>query len=429
MVQISFGLRSQLQDWHARGLIDNELLKRLERDIEAHKSKRSFSSIAVVLGVICLCFGAMSFVAANWEEMPRVTRLLILLTAIAISYLLAAQFAKRDMKTFAHSFVLLGCGCFGATVMLVGQMYHLPGHASGAMLLWSLGTLAAAILVRSVPALVLATLLATLWSCWLMEDRSEADGIHYWFLIFWALCAGLAWLLKSRLSAHVAALCLQVWVLFTIFDTSKEHVFPIVAASFIVIALVSISFFIWSKESKELLRGFELSAIFHLSLFTIVQMVLWYGAQFDRDWYRGETVLDIFTTTAMGVLLPLTLLLSLIFWFFGNGKGKFDHVVCSALIGLTGIVLCLSAIGFPFVLEGFSLVLTIWMIRMGTRQESPSITRLGYVGFIGAMLLIYAEAAGGLLGTSLFYIVAGVLLVAGALLAPRISGSKRELPQ
>ncbi|MEM9330478.1 MAG: DUF2157 domain-containing protein [Pseudomonadota bacterium] len=429
MVQISFGLRSQLQDWHARGLIDNELLKRLERDIEAHKSKRSFSSIAVVLGVICLCFGAMSFVAANWEEMPRVTRLLILLTAIAISYLLAAQFAKRDMKTFAHSFVLLGCGCFGATVMLVGQMYHLPGHASGAMLLWSLGTLAAAILVRSVPALVLATLLATLWSCWLMEDRSEADGIHYWFLIFWALCAGLAWLLKSRLSAHVAALCLQVWVLFTIFDTSKEHVFPIVAASFIVIALVSISFFIWSKESKELLRGFELSAIFHLSLFTIVQMVLWYGAQFDRDWYRGETVLDIFTTTAMGVLLPLTLLLSLIFWFFGNGKGKFDHVVCSALIGLTGIVLCLSAIGFPFVLEGFSLVLTIWMIRMGTRQESPSITRLGYVGFIGAMLLIYAEAAGGLLGTSLFYIVAGVLLVAGALLAPRISRSKRELPQ
>jgi uncharacterized membrane protein len=427
MVQISFGLRSQLQDWHARGLIDNDVLNRLETDIDQRKAKRSFSSIAVILGVICLCFGAMSFVAANWDEMPRILRLSVLLAAITTSYLIADIFSKRGMEAFAQSFVLLGCGCFGATVMLVGQMYHLPGHASGAILLWSLGSLAAAMFVRSIPALILASLLATLWSCWLIGDQNGADGIHFWYLAIWAVCAGLAWFLRSRVSAHILALCLQVWILFTVFNNLDEHTLPILAAACLAISFVAISFLLWSNDNKSLFRGFELSGVFHLSLFAIVQMVLWYGSQFDRSWYKGDVPLEIYTTTPAGIILLAALLLSVVFWRIGNGKSKFDHVACSGLILLTGVALFLSAVDFPFVLEVFSLVLTVWMIRMGTRQESPSITRLGYAGFIGAMLLIYAEAAGGLLNTSLFYIIAGILLVAGALLAPRISGSRKEV--
>ncbi|MEM9279554.1 MAG: DUF2157 domain-containing protein [Pseudomonadota bacterium] len=429
MVNFTVGTRHQIRDWHSRGVIDNAMVEKLEADLDRQKSSRSFSSIAVILGVICLCFGAMTFVAANWEEMSRLMRLVILTTSIIASFVISAAFEQNGKAAFAQSFVLLACGCFGATVMLVGQMYHLPGHASGAVLLWSLGTLAAAVFVRSIPALILATILVTLWSCWFMVDERSFEGIHFWYLPLWGICAALAWYLKSRFAAHVAALGLHVWFLFTLVENFDDNSFPITAAICIALAVLLISTLLWSHDNKGLLRDFELSGVFHLALFSLVQLGLWYGAQFDRNWFRIENLGVLFTETPFGIIVLAVVVLSLVFWRTGNGKSRFDHIACTLLIILAMLVLALSAIDFPFALEAFSLVFTIWMIRMGTRQESLSVTRLGYIGFIIAMLLIYAEAAGGLLGTSLFYIIAGLLLVAGALLAPKISGRKQVIKE
>ena len=426
MASFAIGTRSQIRDWQARGIIDERLAHALEADLEEQKASRSFSSVAIILGIICLCFGAITFVAANWEDMPRLARLVILVGSMAVSYGIAARFDQINKPYIAQAFVLLGCACFGATVMLVGQMYHLTGHASGAVLLWSLGTLAAALLTLSIPSLVLAIILITLWSCWFMADSPGFEGIHFWYLLLWVICAALTWFVKSRSAAHVCALALNVWWLFTIFTSFSESNFPLVAATSLVVVFFFVSFLLWSHDNKNLFHGFELSAILHLLLFGLVQLTIWYIAQFDRGWFDGYAVTDIFLKNIFGPVFLVSLLGSAVFLRIGNGNSRLDHFVCCGLIIGVAIVAVLTANDTPFILEAFALGLTIWIIRMGTRQDSRSITRLGYLGFIATMLLIYAEAAGGLLGTSIFYIMAGLLLVVGALIAPKVAGNAEK---
>ncbi|MGI9353045.1 MAG: DUF2157 domain-containing protein [Rhizobiaceae bacterium] len=426
MASFAVGTRSQIRDWCTRGVIDESLARTLEADLDQQKASRSFSSVAIILGIICLCFGAITFVAANWEEMSRFTRLVIMVSSMAASYVIAARFNQINRSYFAQGFVLLGCACFGATVMLVGQMYHLPGHASGAILLWSLGTLVAAILTFSIPSLILAIMLATIWSCWFMVDSPGFDDVHFWYLPLWGICAAMAWYLKSRSAAHVCLLALNVWWLFTIFTSFSDGNFPLVAATSLVIVLFVVSFLLWSRDNRNLFHGFELPAILHLLLFGLVQLTIWYVAQFDRNWFDGYAVADIFLKHVFGPAFLVSLAGSVVFLRIGNGNSRLDHFVCCAFILGAAIVAVLTANDLPFALEAFALGLTIWIIRMGTRQDSRAIARLGYLGFVATMLLIYAEAAGGLLGTSLFYIMAGLLLVIGALIAPRVAGNAKK---
>ena len=431
MAKFGFGVRSQVADWQARGVIDERLSQILNADLDEQKSSYSFSSIAVILGVICLCFGAMTFVAANWDEMSRLLRLVVLLSSTGLSYIIASLFQGRGREFFAQCFVLLGSGCFGATVMLVGQMYHLPGHGSGAIMIWSLGTLAAAALTRSLPTLGLATILATIWSCWLMGDYRGHEGIHFWYLLLWGACAGLAWHFGSRFVAHLCALGLQAWLVFSFAEIGSDFDWPLFAMFSVSTSLLMISLLIYSKDMKNWLRGFEMSAIFHFVLFSMMMLVLWYSEQYSYSFKGGANFTD--WLTSKGLIIGLVYLGALVAGGLGilrvaNTVSKFDHLMTIVLSGLTIAAFALSISAIPFALEAFSLVFTIWVIRMGTRQEGVGITRLGYVGFIGVMLLIYGEAAGGLLGTSFFYIIAGVLLVAGAVIAPRISG-KKELAQ
>lgn len=431
MAKFGFGIRSQVDDWRERGVIDDHLSQILNADLDEQKSSYSFSSIAVILGVICLCFGAMTFVAANWDEMARLTRLVILLSSTGLSYVIASLFQSKGRDFFAQCFVLLGAGCFGATVMMVGQMYHLPGHGSGAIMLWALGTLAAAALTRSVPTLGLATILATIWSCWLMGDYRGHEGIHFWYLPLWSACAGLAWHFGSRIVAHICALGLQAWLFYSLAEIGTDNDWPLFAMISISIGFVLISALIHSKDVKQWLRGFEMSAIFHVILFSMGMLLLWYFEQYSYSFKGGAQLAGLLTSSGAIIGVVYTSVLVAIGYYFyrlSADSSQFDHLMTIILTGLTVTAFLLSISGFPFALEAFSLVFTIWVIRMGTRQESVGVTRLGYLGFIGAMLLIYGEAAGGLLGTSLFYIIAGVLLVAGALIAPRLSG-KKELSQ
>lgn len=431
MVRFGFGVRSQVEDWHKRGIIDDTLSNRLQKDLDTQKSSYSFSSVAIILGVICLCFGAMTFVAANWGEMPRLLRLISLLCSTGVAYFVAALFKNKGKDFFSSAFVLLGCGCFGATVMMVGQMYHLPGHGSGAILVWSLGTLAAAGLTRSTPALGLATILATIWSCWLMVDRNANVGVHLWYLPLWLACAGLAWQSSSHIAAHICALAIQAWLLYTFISNIDETFFSLAAVIGIAISLTLVSTLIYSKDIKKWLSGFELSAVFHVLIFSMVLMGLWYAEQYSYSFQNRAKLIDLFTS--LNLLILSASFISLLvagFWIFKKGAltSKFDHLIILVLIVASIIVFFLSIMGFPFALEAFSLGFAVWIIRMGTRQESVAIIRLGYFGFIIALLLIYGKAAGGLLETSIFYIIAGAFLVAGALIAPKISG-KKELAQ
>ena len=99
---------------------------------------------------------------------------------------------------------------------------------------------------------------------------------------------------------------------------------------------------------------------------------------------------------------------------------SYDIIVTAIFTALTFTCMALGN-GEPLFFMALLLAASIWIIRMGWRIEYRPITVLGFISFGLMMLWIYFETIGTLLGTSVFYAVAGVLLLAGVFIIPRLT--------
>ena len=108
-------LSSAVEDWRERGVIDGAVAGALQGDINANIKPRSFVSIIILLGVICLAFGVMTFVAANWDAMSSLGRVGLLIGALWVSWGISIVCKMRNHEWAAQVFVLLACAIFGAS--------------------------------------------------------------------------------------------------------------------------------------------------------------------------------------------------------------------------------------------------------------------------------------------------------------------------
>ncbi len=129
------------------------------KEVHARKSPISGVSILVILGAVLVGVGILSFVASNWEVMSNAVRIVILLVAMVSAYAGAWQLLQRGHQATGRAFVLLGSIIYGASIMLVGQMYHVQTNWTNAFSLWIIGVLAMTMYFVSLSHAVLASLL------------------------------------------------------------------------------------------------------------------------------------------------------------------------------------------------------------------------------------------------------------------------------
>ena len=272
-------LEGDARRWVEKGLVDEATAGRLLDESRSQTRGYSFTSIVVLLGVVCLCFAAMTFVAANWEEMPKLVRVGLIMTGLWAAYAMAVAARVKGHPAIADSFVVLGCGLFGAGIMLIGQMYHLQGRPVDAVLMWAAGSIAAAFLLRSAAALWLSIVLITLWfylsdlQTW--ELGVKTAEVNYAYLGLWGLCAGLALWLRSRLSAHLLAIGMIIWLFVTVAILSERHdtlsyVFALYGAFFVVIAAA-----LASLDRGGLLYGFEPAVVAYTIICIGLMTAVW----------------------------------------------------------------------------------------------------------------------------------------------------------
>ena len=134
---------------------------------------------------------------------------------------------QRQLEAFAQAAVLGGIAVFGASIMLIAQMYHMEGNPPDAVLMWALGALLAAVLVQSRPALAATFVLLVVWSCY---ERGLSNGAHWSFLPVWAAAAAAAAWLGWRPGLHLAAISLVIWLVPLGYFVLDRHAHWIVAA-------------------------------------------------------------------------------------------------------------------------------------------------------------------------------------------------------
>jgi uncharacterized membrane protein len=67
-----------------------------------------------------------------------------------------------------------------------------------------------------------------------------------------------------------------------------------------------------------------------------------------------------------------------------------------------------------------TLALVVCGVGIGLRSGSPGLLWLGYIGFSVEVLALYFKTLGTLLGSALFFVSAGVLVIALAAIAYRL---------
>ena len=129
-----------------------------------------FNRLIVVLstlGAVLIASGIISFVAANWQGMPAMAKLFLLIVGQTAAYWIGYQLQfVRGYPRVGEAIMFTGAVWFGANVFLVAQSYHLGTDNPDLMILWFLGVLPLAYLARSTSITVMAVGIFTVGVSW-----------------------------------------------------------------------------------------------------------------------------------------------------------------------------------------------------------------------------------------------------------------------
>ncbi len=408
-------LERDLKHWLEKGWVTEEGYRAILAE-QAQGAKLSASAALAAIGAVLLGFAAISFVAANWNEIPRILRVAMLTSGLWAAYGSAAYLYKRELPDFAQAAVLAGALLFGASVMLVTQMYHIDsGDLPGFMFLWMAGAAAAGLLFRSSLALSCAMILAGAW--FLSEMGPEPHTVQWHFLPVWAaLSASLIWN-RTGIGLHVAAAVLTVWLISIEFIV-PSHPDTIIAA--IGAAGVFATAGVIAAAESDLARRVAVRAIPYA-------IIVCFGGLLAQNPHSNapaiEAGLAIASGTGLAVLMlseaksrlqqvaPLLFSFALAVAFYALCAIQFaQHISLSTLVATAALTLAILA----------------GALICGIQTRSKLVMWLAYNGLFAEILTLYFEKIGSLINTSLFFLVMGIAIIALASVLMRYGNAPRE---
>jgi uncharacterized membrane protein len=349
-----------LTRWQASGWVSEAGAAAIRAELAARKSPVGAAGVLAILGAVLFGFAAMSFVAANWNDMSKLARLLLLLALLWAFYGGAAWLFARQLAGFAHAAVLGGIAVYGASIMLIAQMYHMEGDPPDAVLFWALGALLATILLRSNAALAASFVLLAVWTG---MERGINETAHWPFLALWAVTAAVAAWLAWRPGLHLAMLCLASWLVPLGYFILNLHAHWVVAAIGVAAAVAAIAA----------------------------------APAIDRTLRASQALLAYAIGGAFAALF---------IWQF------IDSGLLTVRAGLT--------VGELSALAGATLVLLVAAMYWAIRTDNRGALWVAYVAFAAEVFALYVRMLGSLVNTSLFFLSAAVVVTGLAWLAYRL---------
>jgi uncharacterized membrane protein len=171
-------LSSELEAWVAEGLVTeaqaDAIRSRYAKRRAPERRDRLVSALAVI-GAAVGGLGVILFFAANWDAIPRPARVALLLATMLAAHV-GGERLRATRPAVAQALLLLGSVVFGASLFLVGQMYHVQAHDPLAFLVWTAAAAPIALVARTRPLAVLSILT---FGAWMVYELVELGGEAY----------------------------------------------------------------------------------------------------------------------------------------------------------------------------------------------------------------------------------------------------------
>lgn len=410
-------LSADLPRWVGMGLVTDSNAQAILKDAEAQQGQGWFRLplILSMLGGVLVFAGVISLVASNWDFMPRLLRVAVLLGGMGLAFLSAYYARTKQADGVAHGLAFLGTLIFGANLMLIGQIYHLPPNPPGGTLLWALAASAVALLWPSQLVGALAIFLTGLWSWFAMTVGSRdmffalfdlhRSTPHLPFLLLWGALTVMAVKRNWTKALHLAGLTLTVWVGFS---TASLLDGDTLRFGGLVLAVLLLVMHVAGRALKLAYVGTGT-----ISRYLWIGLALWLLFVTIPDMQFGlRRAVSASVGTRMFIAAILILLIALWAMVKNHMRAVAGAFAMTAAIVIISLVPLTAGTVWPTVLVAvLALVAALGGIMHGYRSNDRFFINLGFTVFTLKLLWIYFDTVWRLDGRSMFLMLGGLLVI------------------
>jgi uncharacterized membrane protein len=342
--------------------------ERIRPELPRHRDKLAlFVRIVAMLGGLLVAAGILLFIAANWEQLGKGFKLVLIFgTLLAVHHagFVLAEEPGRSPAT-GRALTLVGVLLFGGALGLVAQIYHITPEYPWSILLWWTLSVPFALLTRSRSVFAVVLLLFLLWLGWhagFWLDRQGGTGDDF---------GALFCLLALSAAALFRGLLVQLGARAVELGTPLRLLGPPLA----------------------------LAGLYALSIRDVL---------LDED-APGAVAATFLHPAATGALAALLLVPGL-----PRAAGREDALVGLATLAaalLLGACVWTSPAHVYLLANAVLFVGLLLLIATGVRGNVPSSINFGIAGFLGLVLTRYFEYVGSRIDPFWAFIAAGLILL------------------
>jgi uncharacterized membrane protein len=168
------------KQWVKEGIISEEQFENIVNRYNPEKR----SNLLPILASILIGLGVLTFVASNWNGIPHLARVFLIVIVMIGFYVSGEKANKRGNQQLGNG--LIGCGVisFGAGIILLGQMFNFQSYDARPFIIWGLASLVVVQLWRSTFLLLLSILLITVGQVYTFTSFSSYSLILALLLLF-----------------------------------------------------------------------------------------------------------------------------------------------------------------------------------------------------------------------------------------------------
>lgn len=428
-------LAAEASDWVRDGLVSSQQAEAIlarygthlptgdERSLGYHLLL-AFSAFFMGLSIIVL-------VSANWEEIPRAVRMLGLIALTAATNAAGVFAIKQGRDAAGQIWLFLGSLFYGASIMLIAQIYHLGEHFPDGIFWWAMGIFPVALVTGSVPIMLWTGMLSVLWM-WVEAQVGFFPSAYPIFL------AGMFWFVFKQRRSTVIFLLAVIGVMFWLelllawwrgglyrFDGSVIHI--LFSGCLLLVAHTLFRVMELGKNQPDFANYGFVARLWVIRSGLFALLVL----GFHEPW--EELLRNPWETGASIAMLAVTLCVqgALVFWSVRRQLGQislFDALKIHASSGVFYILFAVAAmlVSSPHdsfeetsillqILSNLVAVLAgIWLILRALQETLTHYFYTGIMMLILTALFRYFDLVGDYIGGAMLFFVCAALLFGAA---------------